>query len=146
MVEYSLEDLKILFEDIERDFYGRMEFKKIQDKILSDRVIRMNYIISKILQIPIEKVHSKSHYNLDLMKNRKLPLNIIRKLKDSKKGNKKNEVYGWLYKKKKLNNIEHFKRKEKYNHKFAHLFHRDHIQPEYRKGQNFQNSLGILRK
>ena len=145
MLEYSQEDIKSLFDPLERDFYGRMDFGGIQAIILADRTIRLNYLVSRILEIPVEKVHKKSHYTLKIVGNRKLPLNVLRKRGGAPVKNKENELYGWLYRKKKLNDIEHFMRKERYNHKYAHLFHREHVQPEFRRGQNFQNSLGILR-
>lgn len=149
-VQYSDSDIQKLLKPLKKDFYGRMKFTEIQKTLLADRQLRMLYIVSRLLKIPVEKMYSKltdKEQKLILESSvgeRKLPLSIIRKSNVKRKNHHK--VYDWVVNKKNLTNAEETLRREKVNHRHSHLISGPYISKFYKRTADFQNSLLLIRK
>ena len=115
LVQSTPEEVEQLFKLLNKDFYGRMDFSEIQATILADRTIRLNYIVSQILNIPVKKVNQKSRFKAKLVSSRKIPLNLKNKKLKKNPGLPMEKPMDWLFKKKKLNQAEEFMLKEKTN-------------------------------
>ena len=140
-IYYSEENINKLFENIEKDFYGRLDFSKMQEVILNDRKVRLNYMIAETLNVPINKIHQKN--KIDFSKHH-FPLSIINLMNKVNKENPK--ASDWVFKKQKLNTQEQFYKKEVLAQRYQHLFERKHFYKENKEGVNFINSLNIMRK
>lgn len=61
--QHSQLTLRKLLAPLETDYYGRYEFRALQNAILEDRRIRLNVWAAQILQIPVEKIKLNKHLN-----------------------------------------------------------------------------------
>jgi hypothetical protein len=87
---YTIGDAKELIELLEKDRFGRVNFSDLQNLILEDRVIRLNYMAAQVLKIPVASVIRAVRLTGFWIKNRQLPANIDREWKQ--KSNKKEEL------------------------------------------------------
>lgn len=54
-IMYNRDIIKELLKDLPTDYYNRFDFYDMQQVILEDRRIRMNYWVSKLINKPIER-------------------------------------------------------------------------------------------
>ena len=149
-VQYSQPDIVQLLKPLNTDFYGRMCFAEVQNAIIADRQLRMLYLVSQLLKIPLDKMYSKlsSGEKKAILSTsvgeRRLPLSVLRKAKVKRKEHHK--VYDWVIGKKNLTRAEERFRREKVNHRHSHLISGKYVSKFYKKTADFQNSLLLIRK
>lgn len=61
--QHNPHTVKELFKQLKTDFYGRFDFRDLQNVILEDRRVRLNAWVARILAIPVQKISLNKHLN-----------------------------------------------------------------------------------
>lgn len=61
--QHNNHTIKVLLKSLKTDYYGRYDFRDLQNVILEDRRVRLNAWVARILDIPVQKIRLNKHLN-----------------------------------------------------------------------------------